>query len=48
MRESLRDLTSNSMMSMLGLFIAWQVFPFFTDPLVSLLLRLIHPDMSYS
>jgi Zn-dependent protease len=48
MRESLRDLTSNSMMSMLGLFIAWQVFPFFTDPLFSLLLRLIHPDMSYS
>ena len=48
MRESLRDLTSNSMMSMFGLFIAWQVFPLFTDPLFSLLLRLIHPSMSYS
>jgi hypothetical protein len=48
MRMSLKELASNGMMSMLGLFVAWQVFPFVTDPLFSLLLRLIHPSLSYS
>jgi Zn-dependent protease len=44
----LMELQSNAMMSMVGLVIAWQVFPFFTDPLFSTLLRLVHPFDSYS
>jgi hypothetical protein len=35
-------------MSAIGLVIAWKVFPLFTGPLFSLLLRLVHPDESYS
>lgn len=46
--EALRNLQSNAMMSMVGLLIAWQVFPLVTDPLFSALLRLVHPFESYS
>jgi Zn-dependent protease len=46
--EQLRELQSNTMMSMLGLVIAWQVFPLLTDPLFSALLKLLHPYDSYS
>jgi Zn-dependent protease len=42
------EFQSNAMMSMLGLVIAWQVFPLVTDPLFSMLLRLVHPFDSYS
>lgn len=45
---ALMELQSNAMMSMLGLVIAWQVFPFITDPLFSALLRIAHPFDSYS
>jgi Zn-dependent protease len=45
--EHVRDLQSNAMMSMIGLLVAWQVFPFVTDPLFSLLLRVVHPGDSY-
>jgi Zn-dependent protease len=44
----LRALESNSMMSMLGLVVAWQIFPAFTDPLFSMLLKMLHPGVSYS
>jgi Zn-dependent protease len=44
----LLKLQSNVMMSMVGLIIAWQVFPLLTDPLFSALLRLVHPFDSYS
>jgi Zn-dependent protease len=43
-----RSLQSNPMMSMAGLLIAWRVFPFITDPLFSMLLKLVHPGESYS
>jgi Zn-dependent protease len=43
-----RELGSNAMMSMMGLLVAWQVFPLATGPLFSLLLRLLHPYDSYS
>ena len=33
---------------MVGLLIAWLVFPMATDPLFSLVLRLVYPDSSYS
>jgi Zn-dependent protease len=42
-----RDLQSNAMMSMVGLLVAWQVFPIITDPLFALLLRVVHPGDSY-
>ena len=47
-RARLRDLQSNGMMSMVGLLVAWQVFPALTSPIFSALLRLVHPFESYS
>ena len=44
----LREFQSNAMMSMVGLVIAWQVFPLVTHPIFSLLLRIVHPSDSYS
>jgi Zn-dependent protease len=44
---SLRQLGRNPMMSMIGLIVAWQLFPQFTRPLFSMLLRLVHPGESY-
>jgi Zn-dependent protease len=43
-----RALQSNPMMSMAGLVIAWRVFPFITDPLFTMLLKVVHPGESYS
>jgi Zn-dependent protease len=45
---TLRELQTNAMMSMVGLLIAWQVFPHVTEPMFSGLLRLLHPLASYS
>jgi Zn-dependent protease len=45
---AVREFSSNGMMSMMGLVVAWQVFPAVTDPLFSLVLRLVYPDASYS
>lgn len=42
-----RALQSNPAMSMVGLLIAWRVFPMVTGPLFSMLLRLVHPGESY-
>jgi Zn-dependent protease len=36
------------MMSMIGLVVAWQVFPLMTNPLFGFLLRIVHPGESYS
>lgn len=44
----LREFQSNAMMSMVGLVVAWRVFPLITDPLFTLLLRIVHPFDSYS
>jgi Zn-dependent protease len=52
-----KEAGSNPMMSMIGLVVAWQIFPVFTSPLFGLLLRLplfglllrlVHPGESYS
>src|SRR6185503_18693750 len=43
----LRAFQSSGMMSMLGLMIAWQVFPLVTDPLFSVVLRLVYPNENY-
>ncbi len=42
------EFQSNAMASLLGLVIAWRAFPYITDPLFSVLLKLIHPFDSYS
>jgi Zn-dependent protease len=44
---SVQAFSSNGATSMVGLVIAWQVFPLFTSPLFSLLLKLVHPGESY-
>ena len=44
----LQELQSHSLMSMLGLVIAWRVFPLISDPIFTLLLRVVHPFDSYS
>jgi Zn-dependent protease len=46
--DTLREMQSNAIMPMVGLLIAWKVFPLVTDPLFSALLRLVHPGESYS
>jgi Zn-dependent protease len=46
--SSLREFQSSSMMSMIGLVVAWRVFPMITGPLFTLLLRIVHPFDSYS
>jgi hypothetical protein len=33
---------------MIGLLIAWRIFPLMMDPLFSTVLKLVHPDASYS
>ena len=45
---SLRAMQTNGAMSMLGLMVAWRLFPLLTDPLFSFVLRLLHPKLSYS
>ena len=45
---AVREFSSNGMMSMVGLLVAWQVFPAVTDPLFSLVLRVVYPAASYS
>ena len=47
-RARVNEFMSNGMMSLLGLLVAWRVFPVFVDPLFSLVLRLLHPELNYS
>jgi Zn-dependent protease len=44
---SLQGFHANGATSMIGLVVAWRVFPLFTDPLFTLLLKLVHPGESY-
>lgn len=46
-RRRVDDFATNGMMSLVGLVVAWRVFPLFTDPLFSLVLRVLHPGLSY-
>ena len=47
LRDKMRELMANGAMSMIGLLVAWQVFPGLVDPLFSMVLKLLHPDLSY-
>jgi Zn-dependent protease len=46
-QSRLQELTSTGMTSLLGLVVAWQIFPYMTDPFFSLVLRALHPGASY-
>jgi Zn-dependent protease len=46
--QQLRRIQSNPSASMVGLVIAWQIFPLITHPLFTMVLKLVHPDESYS
>jgi len=48
MRTRLRELTQSGMTSMLGLVVAWQIFPHMTGAFFSLVLWALHPQASYS
>jgi hypothetical protein len=43
-----RMLRSNPMMGLLGLLLAWRLMGLLVGPAFSLLLRLLHPEASYS
>jgi Zn-dependent protease len=45
---SIRHFTRGTQFSFVGLFIAWQVFPMISSPLFSLVIRLVHPGVTYS
>lgn len=44
----LQQLSSTPMFQLAGLLVAWQIFPFIVRPLFSILIRLVHPGLSYS
>jgi Zn-dependent protease len=44
---TLDSLTMNPAFSMVGLLVAWQVFPMFTGPLFMALLQALHPGVTY-
>jgi Zn-dependent protease len=46
--DGMRDLERNGAFSIVGLLIAWRLFPLMMDPLFSTVLKLVHPDASYS
>ena len=43
----IREVTATPMFQIVGLLVAWRVFPMMARPLFSLVLRLVHPDLSY-
>jgi Zn-dependent protease len=45
---TLRNFTASPIFSLLGIFIAWQVFPHVVGPIFSALLALVHPADRYS
>jgi hypothetical protein len=46
-RSRLRELTAHGVASMLGLLVAWRIFPLMTHPFFSLVLKLLHPGAQY-
>jgi Zn-dependent protease len=45
--ETFDSLSTNPMFSLVGLVVAWRVFPLVTGELFSALLALVHPDLRY-
>ena len=48
MAQQLGEWSRQPMFQMIGLLVAWRVFPMMTDPLFATVLTLLHPDVSYS
>jgi Zn-dependent protease len=44
----MRELSGTPMFQVAGLLLAWRIFPFIVEPLFSLLIKLVHPQLSYS
>ncbi len=44
----MRELSSSPMFQLVGLLLAWRIFPLIVGPLFSLLIKLVHPQLSYS
>jgi Zn-dependent protease len=47
MGRRLRDLQRNGSFSLVGLLVAWRVFPYLTDPIFTTVLKLVHPGAFY-
>jgi Zn-dependent protease len=43
----LREVSATPMFQLVGLLVAWRVFPLVTDPIFILVLKLVHPGHSY-
>jgi Zn-dependent protease len=43
----MREVTATPMFQIVGLLVAWRIFPMMARPLFSLVLRLVHPGLSY-
>ena len=43
-----RELSHTPMFQLLGLLIAWRIFPFIVGPLFALILKAVHPSLGYS
>ena len=46
--RQLQQLSGSPMFQLAGLLLAWRVFPFIVPPLFSLLVKLVHPQLSYT
>jgi Zn-dependent protease len=44
----MKELSHTPMFQLAGLVIAWRIFPFVVGPLFSILIKLVHPQLSYS
>lgn len=45
--RQVREFRRNGALSMVGLFVAWRIFPLVSDPLFAAVLALVHPGTSY-
>ena len=46
--RQMQQLSGSPMFQIAGLLLAWRVFPFIVGPLFSFLIKLVHPQLSYS
>jgi Zn-dependent protease len=45
--RQMREFSTNPMFSLIGLLVAWRVFPFIVQPLFSFVVWLVHPGLRY-
>jgi hypothetical protein len=44
----IRELSHTPMFQLVGLLVAWRIFPLIVGPLFGLILRAVHPTLGYS